>query len=564
MKQFALLLLSLCASLVAADERILRYHSDILVREDGWIDVTETISVRAEGQQIRRGIYRDYPVRYRDRFRNNVRVLYEPQSLSRDGKPEAFHSEASGKDVRTYFGSADRLLAPGEYTYTYRYIAGRMLGFYEESDELYWNVTGNEWSFPIDAASATVRFEPAIPTDSLTLSAFTGPVGAKGADYTARIDAAGRARFEVTRPLQQREGMTIVVEWPNGYIAPPTDLQKAIWLLSDNLNFVIALLGLGTILAYYVPVWRNHGRDPAPGVVFTRYEPPADFSPASLRYIRNMGYDDTVMSSAIVSLAVKGYLRIEKDGKRHSLHKLKPGADAPALTTGERRIFQHLFGKGASLTLISTNHERIGGARKVHEAALKHDYHKRYFVTNGILNLPALVIGLIASVVALAIGPSVLVFATIAVMAVVTVVFAIILKRPTGLGRKLLDEISGFQEYLEIAEKDELNLRNPPEKTPVLFEQLLPFALALGVEQQWAEKFTRIFADLKGQNGSDWQPAWYNGSWNSMNLGSNTSSLSSGLGSAISSSVSPPGSSSGGGGGGSSGGGGGGGGGGGW
>ena len=90
------------------------------------------------------------------------------------------------------------------------------------------------------------------------------------------------------------------------------------------------------------------------------------------------------------------------------------------------------------------------------------------------------------------------------------------------------------------------------------------YALALGVDQQWAERFTRIFAKLKGPNDTDWQPAWYSGSWNSFDLRSNTSNLSSGLGSAISSSVSPPGSSSGSSGGGFSGGGGGGGGGGGW
>ena len=60
-------------------------------------------------------------------------------------------------------------------------------------------------------------------------------------------------------------------------------------------------------------------------------------------------------------------------------------------------------------------------------------------------------------------------------------------------GRKLLDEMSGFREYLEIAEKDEMNLRNPPERTPLLFETYLPFALAMGVEQVWAERFAKVF-----------------------------------------------------------------------
>ena len=109
-----------------------------------------------------------------------------------------------------------------------------------------------------------------------------------------------------------------------------------------------------------------------------------------------------------------------------------------------------------------------------------------------------------------------------------------------------------------------MNLRNPPEKTPELFERYLPFALALGVEQEWAERFARIFASIRGPNDTAYHPAWYNGRWNNVSLAETTSSLSSNLGSAISASASPPGSSSGGGGGGFSGGGGGGGGGGGW
>jgi uncharacterized membrane protein len=146
----------------------------------------------------------------------------------------------------------------------------------------------------------------------------------------------------------------------------------------------------------------------------------------------------------------------------------------------------------------------------------------------------------------------------------VLIFFAIIMKRPTLRGRKLLDEMLGFKEYLEIAEKDEMNLRNPPEKTPELFETYLPFALALGVEQEWSEKFANVLASIRDADGHAYRPSWYGGSWDSTRLSRTSRILSSGLNSSVASSVSPPGSSSGGGGGGSSGGGGGGGGGGGW
>jgi uncharacterized membrane protein len=183
-----------------------------------------------------------------------------------------------------------------------------------------------------------------------------------------------------------------------------------------------------------------------------------------------------------------------------------------------------------------------------------------------VLNLPPLLVGILAAVLALnvASGPTVFVIAIIVAMVVTLVVFAILMKRPTGLGRKLLDEVSGFREFLEIAEKDEMNLRNPPQKTPLLFERYLPFALAMGVEQQWAERFASVFARLQEPGTAAYHPSWYSGNWNTFDVGTKTAGLSSGLGSAISSSVTPPGSSSGGGGGGFSGGGGGGGGGGGW
>ncbi|MEE8463326.1 MAG: DUF2207 domain-containing protein, partial [Gammaproteobacteria bacterium] len=439
-------------------------------------------------------------------------------------------------------------------------------GFFDDKDELYWNVTGSEWNFPIDKASATVSFEFDLSPDRFSLYGYTGPQGSKGQDYLATIDAADRPSFETTRILGVYEGLTISVAWRKGFVGEPGNLQKIGWLLTDNLNLLIALAGLMAMFSYYIPTWRNFGKDPEPGVIFTRYEPPNGFSPASLRYVEQMRYDDTSLTAAVLSLAVKGYLRITEYDDEHSLLRVDPGDSPPPLATGERELHDALFKDGDIVILDDKYHELLGGARSAHERSLQRDYKGRYFRTNGLLNLPALFIGMTSSLFALNVaqGPTFLVIVSIVVMALVLVVFAIIMRRPTGLGRRLLDEVSGFREYMEIAEKDEMNLRNPPDKTPKLFEKYLPFALALGVEQQWAERFTAVFAGLRGPDGTAYHPAWYNGSWDNFDLSSNTANLASGLGSAISSSVTPPGSSSGGGGGGSSGGGGGGGGGGGW
>lgn len=134
---------------------------------------------------------------------------------------------------------------------------------------------------------------------------------------------------------------------------------------------------------------------------------------------------------------------------------------------------------------------------------------------------------------------------------------------PTREGRAVLDRIAGFKQYLSITERERLDRLTPPQDTPELFEKYLPFAIALGVENRWADRFAPVLAAaaVRGQQGF----AWYSGSrspWSDAD--GFTRSVGSSLASSVSSASTAPGSSSGSGGGGSSGGGGGGGGGGGW
>jgi hypothetical protein len=575
MRTLATCLLLLSFS-VLADERILDFHSDILIMKDGWIEVSETIRVRAEGNRIRRGIYRDFPTEYEDQLGNQYVVRFEPIQVMRNSADEDFHEQNVRGGKRVYFGKSNRYINAGEHTYTFRYRASRMLGFFASHDELYWNVTGVEWAFPIDSASATVAFGFDVSAHDVTAEAYTGSYGYTRQDYTSSIDGSGRVYFQTSKPLQALNGLTVVVGWPKGFVVEPTATQRFAWLLKDNLNLLIALVGLAILLIYYIPVWRHFGKDPEEGVLVTRYEPPDGFSPASLRYIRQMYYDDKVMTAAVVNLAVKGYLRIDleegadgflgvgKEADKYSLIKTNPGKNAPPMAVGEQELYDGLFYSGKTVVLENENHEKLGKVKDGHRQSLKHDYKRHYFQLNGLLNVPAILVFVITAVVSLSAGPSALVILTIVIMAITTVFFAIIMKRPTMRGRKLLDEIRGFKDYLEIAEKDELNLRNPPEKTPELFEAYLPFALALGVDHMWAEKFSAVLSSAHEPGGTTYQPAWYNGSLNTMRLSAATSQLSSSLNTAITSSVAPPGSSSGGGGGGFSGGGGGGGGGGGW
>jgi len=546
---------------VTAAERILDYQSEIVVAEDASMSVVEQIRVRAEGREIRRGIYRDFPTDYRDRFGNRYRVGFQVESVTRDGDPEPWRVEDRANGIRVYVGDPDRTLSPRDYVYEIRYRTTRQLGFFADHDELYWNVTGNGWAFPIDQASARVSLPGDVPPGEIEIVGFTGVIGsnARNADSGVRD---GAAWIETTVPLGPGEGLTLVASWPKGFVREPSRADRLGFILTDNIGLLVALIGFGAALTYLLKVWHRYGRDPRPGVLFPHYEPPPGFSPASARYIRRMAYDNGAFTAAVINLAVNGHLQIEQDDEDYVLRQT-PGSGR--LAPGEKALLSRLFESGSAVTLERENHKTIGAARKAHRRALRRNYERLYFVTNSPLLLPSLaLLVLMGGGLFLTRVMTPAAFMVILLALALHGLFYYLLRAPTPPGRRLLDRLEGFRLFLDVAEKDDLNLRHPPELTPALFERYLPYAYALGVEQAWAARFADVFAGMALQPGASYQPQWYKGDFDPGRIGNFTSSVGSSLGSAISSAATPPGSSSGGGGGGFSGGGGGGGGGGGW
>lgn len=551
----------LLAGPISADERILSYHGDIRISADASLTITETIRVRSEGLHIQRGIYRDFPTSFRDRFGNRYEVPFTLVSVLRDGQSEAWHTESRSNGVRIYMGNRSILLAPGEYTYELTYRTDRSIGYFEDRDELYWNVTGTDWDFPIDEASARVVLPEQVPARELAVEGYTGVFGASGRDFTGFVED-GVATIEATRPLQAREGLTVVVSWPKGVVYEPDAGDRLRFLLLDNLGLLLALAVFLAVAGFLIFAWRRYGRDPKPGVTFAHYEPPEGFSPASMRYIRRMGYDKDALTAAVVSLAVKGYLTIRYDGDDYVLAQ----ADSTEpLGPGEEVLLGKLFSEGPTVVLDNENHALIGGARKAHRRALKRNYYNIYFRNNSQWLLPTM-LGSVLAFVVLAVAELVTpaVIAVFVLNGLMQVLFLTLMKAPTRRGRTLMDQLDGFELYLKVAEKDDLNIQHPPELTPALFERYLPFAIALGVENDWAEQFMQVLSKMDRAERAAYAPHWYRGDFNPHRISSFVDDVGSGFSSAIASAATPPGSSSGSGGGGFSGGGGGGGGGGGW
>ena len=558
--------LLITATSVLADERILSYHSDISILEDGQLEVTETIRVRAEGNNIRRGIYRDFPTRYQDRAGNQYRVGFEVLSVERNDRPEDWRTEDMSNGVRIYAGNANRFLDPGVHTYRFRYRTSRQLGFFEDYDELWWNVTGNGWMFNIDEASATIRLPQSVGTGDLVLNAYTGVYGSKASHAEFRAIDTRTVTFETTRALGPWENLSVIVAFPKGLVAVPTTGQKIRWFFSDNGAAFVLATGWLLMFCWYLWSWNRVGRDPATGIIIPRFEPPERLSPAACRYVLSMGFRRACFVAAIISLAIKKHLVIDDDDGDFTLTRLRETEKAGHPTRGERAVLRGLFPSGrGSIEMEQRNHSRFRSAKSGLESALAAEFKGRLFRLNLRYLLPALLIFGITFVIARFFHGGDFLWVMYVFAGVVThVLFIFLLRAPTPSGRRVMDEIEGFKRYLDTAEEDRLEQMKSPRLTPEVFEAFLPYAYALGVENSWCRRFEKEMPEeVRQQNGG--RPGWYQGntrSFRSMNdMGSR---FSSSFSSAISSASSPPGSSSGSGGGGSSGGGGGGGGGGGW
>lgn len=371
----------LATGMARAEEFISAFHAEIAVEKDGGMTVTETIAVNAEGDLIRRGIFRDIPLTFEDGQGRRHQVDFDIVDIRRDGASEPYHTETAEGGIRIYFGASDVLLDPGPHTYELTYRTGRQIRFFDTHDELYWNVTGTEWAFPIRAASATVTLPPGV--EPMELAFFTGAYGDTG--RAARANAAGnRAEFFTTSGLGPHEGLTIAVKLPLGSIDPPTAAQERLWFLRDNAGALIGLGGLAVIALYYLRAWGRAGRDPPGGVVVPRWDPPQDASPALVNYIDNRGFSGqgwTALSAALLNLAVKGYVTLDDLKERIVVTRTGRKVEE-TLPTGESVLLKSVNGEGQTLEIDRKNGKAVQSLGNRFRSAMETEHRGKYYRAN--------------------------------------------------------------------------------------------------------------------------------------------------------------------------------------
>ncbi len=566
----ALVMVGFAHSACAQHFTIEDYHSDIIVSDNGSVEVTETIEVVFD--QSRHGIYREIPFRYVDELSDRIVMPVTVLSVLReDGSAWTYKVSKQGDVVNIRIGDADRYVR-GKQVYVIRYVVSNAIMFFEDHDELYWNVTGNYWRARINRASADIRLSTDKVSSELTGACYTGRYGSNESECAFELSKNG-ASFSTNRMLRVGEGLTVVLGWDKGIVSPPSSWQQFLWTanLRENWVFSVPLV----VLIFMISHWYRRGRDPKVREAITvMYKPPEidgkPLTPAQVGALIDESLDQRDITSSLIGLAIKGYVElheIEQEGKGllsgtekdFMLVRLKEPDDQ--LSLFERTLMTEIFpGESNEVYVSDMKNKFYKKLPKLHKIMFGELVSKKFFAVNpmkvkgryGLIGFGVLIIGTFLLYQLSPYAPWKGIVAGV-ISGFSIIAFANAMPAKTRAGALARMDILGFQEFMNRADKDRLERMG--EK---VFYEYLPYAIALDVVDHWVKTFEGILTE---------PPRWFvpmggYGTFNTHNFTQSLTVATSHLGSTMF--ATPRGSGSSSGGGGFSGGGGGGGGGGSW
>ena len=499
----------------ARDLTIQRFDETVTINPNGTIEVTEIIEARFTG--FWHGIYRTIPVEYDTPQHLNYSLLLEPLSVTDDdGHALKYEQKREGRYLKFKITVPDAQDTTKTVLLHYRIL--NAIRFFDDHDELYWNVTGGEWDAPIRSASAKIELPDGVT--GLHAIAFTGAYGSRESD--AQVETTGNiVQVKANHPLSYREGLTVVAGWDKGFVHPPSTAAKIALFFRSNWPLFLP------VVAFFIMLWLwwTRGRDPERGSVAVQYEPPDKLTPGECGTLVDNEAAMRDITATLVDLAVKGYLTIEQKDESHLLglthskeyifHLKRPPTEWSAVRPHELEMLSALFDDG-SVTSVKLsdlqNHfyTHLPAIRsRIFDALMADGYylHRPDTVRQGYIG-GGIVIGILLFVFGGALGAATgvahLTWIIAAILtAAVICIFGWFMPARTLTGARTFEKVLGFEQFLERVESDRLERI---VKTPEMFEKFLPYAMALRCEKKWVAAFAGIAMQ---------PPQWYSGPYGS-------------------------------------------------
>ncbi len=523
-----------------------------LSRDDpqGELKVKETIAVNFSDQN--HGIVRALPNTYKKHS-----LGLEIDATQRDNNDEPWSSYQSNGNTVLKIGDPNHTIT-GAHTYVIQYAVHNVISFYKDHDELYWDINGDQWRQTAEHVSVVVRLPGGVEQQRDPIC-YTGSFGSTEHACLAGYNNFTNVLFaESTRPLQAGETLSLVAGFKKDYFYPPTWSERATQTIATILKFLVPFALLAGTAGWQ---WYRYGRDPkGRSTIVPEYEPPDGLTPIEVGTVADFRTDNRDITATVIDLAIRRFVTIIESNKPHFLRKdtklyslRLENTDVSTLNEFEKTLLQGIFAKqekGEEVDLDMLKYKLSSTASTLQRSVKASLVAQGYFhktPLSAVLRFTGLLFLELIVVIVWAVlfsGAA----ATLGVVAGVAaaVIFIILLPSRTEKGVAAKDSILGLKMYLEVAEAERIKkLQSPdapyapksagPKQTVKLFEKLLPYAMVLGVEEQWAKQFEALYRT---------PPDWYQGNWTTFNVLYLTSALNSGLAPSINQTFSSPSSSS--------------------
>ena len=527
-----------------------QFETTIDVGADGQLAVTEEIVVDF-GELERHGIFRVIPVRYAlapgaplelpegrsaDEYLRRIDISEIGVESSAPDELEVDRpGPVGGTELRLRIGEEDETVT-GRQLYRISYVVDGALTDRGELIELYWNATGNSWPVPIRQAETLVRGpQPANHT------CFRGETGETS--LCEQLSAVPEATRYTAYDLQPGEGMTVVFGYAPDVldVEPPLLVERftlarafsgsSLTVPMTAMTGVLALGGVGTLLFRQGRDRLRRGGAAVDGridpvrkpllrrrpAVPVQFRPPGALRPAQLGLIVDERVEPVEVTATIVDLAVRGHLVITEEEERGGLWNsrndwklTRQPEPADELLPYERQLLEALFRDGDEVRVSDLKGSFASDYQQVRDAIYRDGTDRGWFA-----NRPDkvrdrwLAIGIVVTVLAVALLVAAVLWSTIALAFVPFVVAGLALiighramPHRTIRGSEVLKRTLGFREFINTAETGRMEYAEEAQ----LFVSYLPYAVVFGAVDRWA----RAFANL-GAAGAAAASSWYVG-----------------------------------------------------
>lgn len=527
---------------------ITEYEVDLKPLKNGILEVEERI-VADFSEVYKRGIIREIPYRYTDLFEGVLR--YTPLTVVSvtdfEGNDWSYKVMTSGDYKNIRVGDEDVYWSePLEYVIRYEVENafnsfgdnGEFLSALSEvnvsgKDELYWNAIGSEWyESPIGRYQVKVDFSEFDESEILELGCF---IGSYGSNDVCTYDYKDNVMIISGEELGYRNGVTIGAAFPAGVIVPEMSWKMLMYNLV-KLLFLLPVLILFGCFGY----WWKHGKDPSQKTIVPTFKLNPELRSMEVGALIDENFNSHDVTAGLMDLAVRGYIKIEEKkkkgffgSKKYRFKKLKDFNSSSDLLSFERSLLNGLFGATSTTVdsddLVGSFYITVGTVkRKVFEYLVDQGYYKK--------NPDSIKAGYLGG------GMSVVFFGVwlsgmtrswyllpvLVPFGVGLMMIGPFMSKKTEHGMRVYEHILGFKDFINIAEKDRIKFfqefkdGKTVEDEVMTFETLLPYAVAFGMGDKWADLFKDVLTSY------DYSPTWYsgNGSFDLDSFGSDLNGIS--------------------------------------